>query len=113
MDIRYSQPTNHIYHSWPLLSLPDAFLALSSPDKVTFSPLGPSHVSLLCDTWKFTSPQTHNMINVLIRLNRVFGLFSEDDPEPLAWMLIYRWGQSRHLRLVMKTFLQVMDQRGC
>ena len=60
---------------------------------MTFTHLGSSHVSLLCDTWKFTSPETHNMINVLIRLNRVFGLFREDEPEPVAWMLIYRWAQ--------------------
>ena len=52
-------------------------------------------------------------LNLLVRLNRVFGLFREEDPEPLAWMLIYRWAQSHHLRLVLQTFLQVMGQRGC
>ena len=92
-DIRYSQPTNHIHHCWPLTSLPETLQTLPRPEKVRFRHLDASHVSLLCDSWKFTSPGTQNMINVLVRLNRVFGLVSEEadgDSEPLAWMLIYR-----------------------
>ena len=41
------------------------------------------------------------MINVLVRLNRVFGLFSEEgegDTEPLAWMLIYSDGSAGMLK---------------
>lgn len=41
------------------------------------------------------------MITVLIRLKRVFGLFSEEgagDSEPLAWMLIYSDGSAGMLK---------------
>merc|ERR1711874_329551 len=41
------------------------------------------------------------MINVLVQLKRVFGLFSGEEggnPEPLAWMLIYSDGSAGMLK---------------
>ena len=47
---------------------------------------------MLSNTWKFSSAGTQQMISQLTKLNRVFGLFKDQDSEPLAWMLIYSDG---------------------
>ena len=58
--------------------------------------------------------QFSDMINVLIRHNMVFGLFSEDEEDPDVDIYTIQVGSisPTQLRLVIKTVLQVMDQWG-
>ena len=48
-------------------------------------------VSLLTNSWKFCDEGTMKMIRNHVDLGRVFGVFVENELEPVSWMLIYRY----------------------
>ena len=61
-----------------------------SEDQVTIEPLGLEWTQLLEESWKFSDEFTHKMLQTLIRLNRVFGLFVAASKEPVSWMVLDR-----------------------
>ena len=59
-------------------------------DQVTIEPLGSEWTQLLEESWKFSDEFTHKMLQTLIRLNRVFGVFVATSREPVSWMVLDR-----------------------
>ena len=61
-----------------------------SEDQVAIEPLGLEWTQLLEASWKFSDEFTHKMLQTLIRLQRVFGVFVASSREPVSWMVLDR-----------------------
>ena len=61
-----------------------------SEDQVRIEPLSEEWTQLQEASWKFSDEFTHKMLQTLIKLKRVFGVFVATSREPVSWMVLDR-----------------------
>ena len=85
--------TFFIYHLWPHCQLNhisrDDLHEKQDENNVCIKTLDSQWISLLTNSWKYRDEGTMKMLQTLMDLGRVYGLFLENEQEPVAWMLIY------------------------